>query len=140
MKAPRILAVLFLLSPVVLHADSAVSLPFKTVGGAPLIECAVNGVSHRCLVDTGAERTVVDSKLKLAKIGSSSVYAIGGSQDVIVAEATIQVSGQGVSQSVFETDLHASGYEVILGADFFQKFHCVTIDYTNHVVTFGGDR
>jgi hypothetical protein len=138
MKASRILAFAlpFLLFLPVVQADS-ISLPFKTVGGAPMVECSINGTSHHCLIDTGAERTVVDSKLKLAKVGSSSVYAIGGSQDVFVAEATIQVSGQAVSQSVFEMDLRASGYDVILGADFFTKFHQVCVDYKNHVVTFG---
>lgn len=136
-----------LLAVILLARTADVSLDFTSPKGLIVVQTEGNGGKPvRILIDTGAQRTVIDralaESLKLEKGGDVKARGAGGTVDAHFVKG-LQLAGLGEpSLEAVSLPLDAIGgaiglrIDVILGQDVLAK-HVVEIDQTTLKLTFG---
>jgi hypothetical protein len=107
---------------------------------APLVPCTIGGQSVTCLFDTGNSGLAISAELaaKLAlDVETGGVVGTHGGAVAGVAKAPPLTVAGGVFPNAFYVVLggiHASGYDIVLGADAFAHTR-TTLDFAKHTVT-----
>ena len=142
-----LLLLLLLPLPNSAHSGSgSVRIPFRTVQSLIIVEGKVNGNPATLLVDTGANRTIVSSKIygnfhfdlrpmPRRPTGPGLVgYSLRRSADVELGDrlwTAQQVSVMDLDE--LKQSLHMD-FDGILGQDMLRQFRSVRIDYSAHVI------
>jgi hypothetical protein len=138
-----ILALFLTLAPA--HAKPrVVELPYRSVDSYILVDVKIDGSPVRLLVDTGANRTIVNAKsfcrteLNVTRPVNRGPGIVGGALRLRVdLELTRQVK---LSQPVSVMDLEELSksfriqFDGLLGQDVLNKFRSVRIDYKRQVI------
>ncbi|MBV8246065.1 MAG: clan AA aspartic protease [Candidatus Eremiobacteraeota bacterium] len=116
-----------------------VSLPIgKTT---PVVDCTLGSILVRCLIDTGNPGTSISlelaEQLGLPSVGEFEVRGLGGYATEVVTAGPLRVGNAVFSRSNYLVlhDIHAYGYDVVLGADALAKT-VLTIDYPARTLAF----
>jgi gag-polyprotein putative aspartyl protease len=151
-KGPRPLSrplalLLLLLTPLPNPAQpGTVRIPFRTVQSLIVVEGRVNGNPATFLLDTGANRTIVSTRIygnvrfELPRMprrqGAAGLvgYSLRRAADVGLGEnlwTAQQVSVMDLDE--LKQMLHME-FDALLGQDFLRQFRSVRIDYHAHVI------
>jgi hypothetical protein len=123
-------------------AATSTALKFSGPGGSavPIVPCTIGGQSVSCLLDTGNSGLSMSlelaEKLGIEPTGSFEVKGVGEYTTGIAKapELTIGDATYPSAKYVVLHDMHAYGYDVVLGADAFARAK-ITIDYPARTVS-----
>jgi gag-polyprotein putative aspartyl protease len=138
------LAVLALLSPPGCARTETVLLPFRSVHSLILIDAKVNGNPATLVLDTGANNTIIDSRM-YGNLRAPSVEPVSKGPGVIGnalrLRADLEISGRFLfSQPVSVMNLGdlpqrvGAQFDGLLGQDILRQFRSVRINYQAHVI------
>jgi hypothetical protein len=90
----------------------------------PILNCALGGVSVRCLIDTGNSGLSVSSelaaRLDAPVVGAFTVRGLGGYSTQVVRAGPLRIGNATFPQAYYLVlnDVSRYGYDVVLGSDF----------------------
>jgi hypothetical protein len=135
---------LLLTPPEGLAQPRVVALPFRTVDSFILVDAKIDGTPVRLLVDTGANKTILNTKsfgrveMHVSKPVNRGAGIVGNSLRLRV---DLELAHEFLfSQRVSVMDLEELSrrfgiqFDGLLGQDILKQFHSVRIDYKNHVI------
>jgi hypothetical protein len=135
---------LLLTPPEGLAQPRVVALPFRTVDSFILVDAKIDGTPVRLLVDTGANKTILNAKsfgrveMHVSKPVNRGAGIVGNSLRLRV---DLELAHEFLfSQRVSVMDLEELSrrfgiqFDGLLGQDILNKFHSVRIDYKKHVI------
>lgn len=108
----------------------------------PLGTCTIEGVSARCLLDSGNSALSMSlelaEQLQLEPIGMMHIAGLGDYATEVVRAGPLQIGNVHFTDAnyVVLSDIHRYGYDLVLGADVLASMP-ITIDYTRHALYFG---
>ncbi len=136
---------LLLLTPLqALAQPRVVTLPFRSVDSFILVEAKIDGTPVTLLVDTGANRTILNAKsfsraeMHVTKPVNRGAGIVG---NALRLRVDLEIAHQFMfSQRVSVMDLEELSrrfgiqFDGLLGQDILNQFHSVRIDYKKHVI------
>jgi hypothetical protein len=142
---PVLMLVILLLTPLQgLAQPRVVALPFRSVDSFILVDAKIDGTPVRLLVDTGANRTILNAKsfgrveMHVTKPVNRGAGIVG---NALRLRVDLEIAHQFMfSQRVSVMDLEELSrrfgiqFDGLLGQDILNQFHSVRIDYKNHVI------
>jgi hypothetical protein len=141
----RGMLLILLLTPLQgLARPRVVALPFRTVDSFILVDAKIDGTPVRLLVDTGANKTILNAKsfgrveMHVSKPVNRGAGIVGNALrlhvDLEIAHEFL--FSQHVSVMNLEELSKRFGiqFDGLLGQDILNQFHSVRIDYKNHVI------
>ena len=134
-----------LLTPLqALAQPRVVTLPFRSVDSFILVDAKIDGTPVRLLVDTGANKTILNAKsfsraeMHVTKPVNRGAGIVG---NALRLRVDLEIAHQFMfSQHVSVMDLEELSrrfgiqFDGLLGQDILNQFHSVCIDYKNHVI------
>jgi gag-polyprotein putative aspartyl protease len=121
-----------------------VALPFRYVDSFILVDAKIDGTTVRLLVDTGANKTILNAKsfgrveMHVSKPVNRGAGIVG---NALRLRVDLELAHQFMfSQHVSVMDLEELSrrfgiqFDGLLGQDILNQFHSVRIDYKNHVI------
>jgi gag-polyprotein putative aspartyl protease len=136
--------VLLLLPLQALAQPRVVALPFRYVDSFILVDAKIDGTPVRLLVDTGANKTILNAKsfgrveMHVSKPVNRGAGIVG---NALRLRVDLEIAHQFMfSQHVSVMDLEELSrrfgiqFDGLLGQDILNQFHSVRIDYKNHVI------
>jgi hypothetical protein len=121
-----------------------VALPFRYVDSFILVDAKIDGAPVRLLVDTGANKTILNAKsfgrveMHVSKPVNRGAGIVG---NALRLRVDLEIAHQFMfSQHVSVMDLEELSrrfgiqFDGLLGQDILNQFHSVRIDYKNHVI------
>jgi hypothetical protein len=112
----RRLALILILSAAVFAQDAGVRLPFVSRRSLILVQVGVEGQTLTMIFDSGAERTMINSKANVERVKPLAV----GSRVLRMPLLYVDMNGMKLEE------VRADG---VLGQDVLRQFKSVTIDY-----------
>jgi len=115
------------------------AIPILQANDAPVIPCTLAGVQTRCLIDTGNSGVSISKelaeRLDLPAVGEFEVSGLGRYATEVVRDGPLDIGTAEfpAANYVVLHDIHAYGYDVVIGADVLAN-SVVTIDYAKHNV------
>jgi hypothetical protein len=136
---------LFLLTPLQgLAQPRVVALPFRYVDSFILVDAKIDGTPVRLLVDTGANKTILNAKsfcrveVHVSKPMNRGAGIVG---NALRLRVDLEIAHEFLfSQHVAVMDLEELSrrfgiqFDGLLGQDILNQFHSVRIDYQKHVI------
>jgi hypothetical protein len=122
--------------------ETPTSVPTDPNAIEPIIDCSVNGVPLRCLIDTGNSglslSSEIASRLGAPVVGTYKVRGLGGYATQVVRAGPLRIGSAIYPEAYYVVlnDLRRYGYDVVLGSDVFGATG-VVVDLGSHVVRFG---
>jgi hypothetical protein len=140
-----LMSLLFLLTPQQgLAQPRVVTVPFRSVDSFILVDAKIDGTPVRLLVDTGANKTILNARsfgrveMHVSKPVNRGAGIVG---NVLRLRVDLELAhGFMFSQRVSVMDLEELSrrfgiqFDGLLGQDILNQFHSVRIDYRNHVI------
>ena len=136
--------IILLTPPQGLAKPRVVGLPFRCVDSFILVDAKIDGTPVRLLVDTGANKTILNAKsflrveMHVRKPVNRGAGIVGNSLRLRV---DLELANEFMfSQQVSVMDLEDVSrrfgiqFDGLLGQDILNKFHSVRIDYKKHVL------
>jgi hypothetical protein len=136
---------LFLLTPQQgLAQPRVVALPFRYVDSFILVDAKIDGTAVRLLVDTGANKTILNAK-SFGRVEMHSRKPVNRGAGIVGNALRLRVDlelahefmfSQRVSVMDLEDVSRRFGFQFdgLLGQDILNQFHSVRIDYKKHVI------
>ncbi|HEX4013196.1 MAG TPA: retropepsin-like aspartic protease [Candidatus Cybelea sp.] len=128
------------LTPVFRDTPTIVATDPKAI--EPIVDCSVNGIPLRCLIDTGnsglSMSAELASRLGAPVVGLYKVRGLGGYATQVVRAGPLRIGTATYPDAYYVVlkDLRRYGYDVVLGSDIFGATG-VVVDLTAHVVRLG---
>jgi gag-polyprotein putative aspartyl protease len=135
---------LFLAPPQALPEPRIVTVPFRSVDSFILVDAKIDGAPVHLLVDTGANRTILNAKsfckaeMNVTKPVNRGAGIVG---NALRLRVDLEIAHQFMfSQHVSVMDLEELSrrfgiqFDGLLGQDILNQFHSVRIDYKRHVI------
>jgi len=140
-----LLFLILLLTPLRgLAQPRVVTLPFRTVDSFILVDAKIDGTPVRLLVDTGANKTILNAKsfgrveMHVSKPVNRGPGIVG---NALRLRVDLELAHEFMfSQHVSVMDLEELSrhfgiqFDGLLGQDILNQFHSVRIDYKKHVI------
>jgi gag-polyprotein putative aspartyl protease len=141
----RLMVLFLLLTPLQsLAQPRVVAVPFRYVDSFILVDAKINGTPVRLLVDTGANKTILNAKsfckaeMHVSKPVNRGAGIVG---NALRLRVDLEIAHEFMfSQRVSVMDLEDVSrrfgfqFDGLLGQDILNQFHSVRIDYKNHVM------
>jgi hypothetical protein len=121
-----------------------VAVPFRSVDSFILVEAKIDGMPARLLVDTGANKTILDARsfcrteMQMSKPVNRGAGIVG---NALRLRVNLEIAHQFMfSQHVSVMNLEELSrrfgfqFDGLLGQDILNQFRSVRIDYKNHVI------
>lgn len=127
------------LTPIIDSTPAGMSLDPQST--TPLGTCTIEGVSARCLIDSGNSALSMSlelaEQLHLQPIGMMHIAGLGDYATEVVRAGPLQMGNVHFTDAnyVVLSDIHRYGYDLVLGADVLASMP-ITIDYTRHALFF----
>jgi hypothetical protein len=142
-----LLLALFLLTPLPNRArPDVLRLPFRSAHSMIVVQARVNGSQIALLLDTGATRTIVSSRVygnvpfQLRSIERTS-HSAGIVGDSVILPVNLELANHawaGQRVAIMNLDglsqVFGIQFDGLLGQDILREFHSVRINYRNHVI------
>jgi hypothetical protein len=142
-----LLLALFLLTPLPNRArPDVLRLPFRSAHSMIVVQARVNGSQIALLLDTGATRTIVSSRVygnvpfQLRSIERTS-HSAGIVGDSVILPVNLELANHawaGQRVAIMNLDglsqIFGIQFDGLLGQDILREFHSVRIDYRNHTI------
>jgi len=112
-------------------------IPFKIQNGHIFIPCTTDNGSYECLIDTGANKTAIDTHATThpAFAQADTVKGVVGAKQMRQVNTVITIDGIQLGLVVVVMPMHhESQWDVIIGEDILSFFPSVTIDFKNSVI------
>jgi gag-polyprotein putative aspartyl protease len=135
---------LFLAPSQALPEPRIVTVPFRSVDSFILVDAKIDGTPVHLLVDTGANRTILNAKsfckaeMNVTKPVNRGAGIVG---NALRLRVDLEIAHQFMfSQHVSVMDLDELSkqfgirFDGLLGQDILNQFHSVRIDYKRHVI------
>lgn len=139
-----VLFILLTMTPQALADPRVVALPYRSVNSFILVEAKINGSPVLLLVDTGANRTILnvksfcESELRVSRPVNRGPGIVG---NALRLRVDLEIAHQFMfSQPVSVMNLEELSksfgipFDGILGQDVLNQFRSVRIDYKKHVI------
>jgi len=136
---------LVLLAPQVGLAEPAVlQLPFRSINSLILVEAKVNGCRATLVLDTGANRTILNAK-SYGNVKVSAVRQAKNNAGIIGESLRLRVQLELGHQYLFSQPVSVMNiddlarqlgiqFDGLLGQDILREFRFMRIDYKTHVI------
>jgi hypothetical protein len=108
----------------------------------PVFPCSVGGVAVRCLLDTGNSGISISSELAAQLgapvVGAYDVRGLGDYSTQVVRAGPLRIANATFPEAYYVVldDIHAYGYDVVIGADVLASTN-VSLDPLMHTIRFG---
>jgi hypothetical protein len=141
----RLLFFILLLTPLQgLAKPRVVGLPFRCVDSFILVEAKIDGTPVRLLVDTGANKTILNAK-SFGKVEMHARKPVNRGAGIVGNSLRLRVDLELAHEFMFSQQVSVMDLEDVsrrfgiqfdglLGQDILKQFHSVRIDYKNHVI------
>ena len=143
-KRGLMLLFLFMVPPQALPEPRIVALPFRSVNSFILVDAKIDGTPMQLLVDTGANKTILNAKsfckaeMNVTKPVNRGPGIVG---NALRLRVDLEIAHQFMfSQHVSVMDLEELSrqlgirFDGLLGQDILNQFRSVRIDYKKHVI------
>ncbi len=121
-----------------------VAVPFRYVDSFILVDAKIDGTPVRLLVDTGANRTILNAK-SLGRVEMHVSKPVNRGAGIVGNALRLRVDLEIAHQFMFSQDVSVMDLEELsrrfgiqfdglLGQHILNQFHSVRIDYKNHVI------
>ena len=126
------------------HVKDSVNMDTVTLDDSNMIEVILLGKKVKALIDTGAEKSVIDSKLTVGiyrgdiqKSTTKEMVLANGNRVAVLGELKTRVQ---IGRDMYRVDLQVLEnvhFPVILGVDFLKRYHA-TLNYSSPTITTSG--